>query len=92
MAQEKEQAIQKRVAALNTARKTWRPFGFWALTFHVLAMPAGLIIFSAIRPEFSPSDFTGTYSSILAAWVASAGIRQWGKAQPDNQDDMGPPR
>ena len=63
----------------DTASKSWRPFGFWALTLNTsLGFPI-LIAGVYFKPEAPWGTLAGAYASLLATWAVAAGIRQWGK-------------
>lgn len=63
----------------DMSARWWRQFGFWGLTLNaVLGFPI-LVVGSMLRSSWEIDALIGVYASILAAWVASAGIRQWGK-------------
>jgi hypothetical protein len=59
--------------------KTWRPFGCWMLTINVSFGFPGLFIATYLKPDTNWSIVSGTYAALLTAWIAAAGIRQWGK-------------
>jgi len=57
----------------------WRQVGFWGLTINaVLGFPI-LVLALWFAPETDWGIMTAIYPTILAAWCAAAGIRQWGK-------------
>lgn len=61
------------------ARKIWRLVGYWGLTLNVVFMPAALVIVPMYVPAVSLNLVSGHYPMMLAAWVAAAAVRQWGK-------------
>ena len=64
---------------LATSSKWWRQVGYWALTIQItLGLPA-LFVIPVIWPETNLTLASSAYMAVLAAWVAAAGIRQWGK-------------
>ena len=66
--------------ARNGASKWWRPVGYWALTINVaLGFPAIVAMAVLDKGTAVLGTVAGTYASLLAAWAAAAGIRQWGK-------------
>ena len=64
---------------METSKRTWRPFGFWALTINASFGFPVLVIGVFLRPEAPWSVLAGSYASVLMAWCMAAGIRQWGK-------------
>lgn len=70
------------------ANRTWRPFGYWMLTLNA---SFGLPLMYAFAVLDVGVDHLGTlagaYASVLAAWAAGAGIRQWGKNTGTEQGD-----
>ena len=67
----------------DTASKSWRPFGYWALTINVAFGFVTLVILAVLGIDIGV--LAGSYASLLAAWCAAAGIRQWGKH--NNEDE-----
>ena len=63
----------------DTASRSWRPFGYWALTLNVAFGFPALVIGSVVSPETEWGIIAGSYASLLMAWATAAGIRQWGK-------------
>ncbi len=63
----------------DIASKSWRPFGFWALTLIVSFGFPVVVVGVFVAPDAPWSTITGMYTSVLFAWAAAAGIRQWGK-------------
>ncbi len=62
------------------SQKHWRPFGYWALTLNAaLGFPALVTLAILEKGTDSLGVLAGAYASVLATWAASAGIRQWGK-------------
>jgi Na+(H+)/acetate symporter ActP len=64
---------------LETSKRLWRQVGFWGLTLSAtLGFPI-VVLGVILRPEADWGALTGMYTPVLFAWVAAAGIRQWGK-------------
>lgn len=62
--------------------RTWRPFGYWALTLHVAATPFLIVIGPELFPNFDSINIeilSDLYPATLAAWISAAAVRQWGK-------------
>lgn len=65
----------------DVSARWWRQVGFWGLTVNaVLGFPI-LLLALWFKPETDWGIMTAIYPTILAAWCAAAGIRQWGKNQ-----------
>lgn len=65
----------------DLSARWWRQVGFWGLTINaVLGFPI-LVLALWFAPETDWGIMTAIYPTILAAWCAAAGIRQWGKNQ-----------
>jgi hypothetical protein len=62
----------------DSASKWWRPIGYWMLTFNA-SLGFAVLIAMAVFDIGQLGVISGAYASILAAWCAAAGIRQWGK-------------
>lgn len=74
--------------ARDISARWWRQVGFWGLTFNaILGFPAMafLLVFGV-----EIGTLAGAYATILAAWTAAAGIRQWGKNR--NAEEVEPTR
>ncbi len=62
--------------------RTWRPFGYWALTLNVSFIPLFVIAGPLLSPRIdtiSVEMLTDLYPAMLACWAAAAAVRQWGK-------------
>ena len=58
--------------------KWWRQVGFWGITLNTIAgfpLIACIVLFT----DKDPTPVIIAFGSILTAWLACAGIRQWGK-------------
>ena len=67
--------------ARSVSAKWWRQVGFWGLTANmVLGFPV-ILVALWYAPEADWGILSAIYPTILAAWCAAAGIRQWGKNQ-----------
>lgn len=64
----------------DKASKSWRPFGYWALTLNAAFGFPALLISNYLTQDKDWSEFTGVYTAVLFTWAAAAGIRQWGKS------------
>lgn len=73
----------------DMASRYWRPFGYWALTLNVSFGFPAILIAHIVRPEGAWGTVAGSFSALLMAWCAAAGIRQWGKN--DGAELDGPP-
>lgn len=61
--------------------RTWRPFGYWGLTVNVSLGPAFMVAVPILWPDASLVLLAQVYPMLLAAWVAAAAVRQWGKVK-----------
>lgn len=61
------------------ASRSWRPFGFWALTINSAVGFPVILIGLVVMPDSDWAVAAGAYATVLATWAAAAGIRQWGK-------------
>lgn len=71
--------MNKKPTARDVSATWWRQVGFWGLTVNMIV---GFPVIAAVvvaRPETDVSSIVVAFGSILTAWVAAAGIRQWGK-------------
>ena len=59
--------------------RTWRPFGYWALTINVSLGPVIMVVFPILWPNVNLLLIAQVYPMLLASWAAAAAIRQWGK-------------
>lgn len=76
--------------ARDLSARWWRQVGFWGLTLNaVLGFPA-MIALLLLDGETELGVLSGAYATILAAWTAAAGIRQWGKNR--NAEEVEPAR
>ena len=63
----------------DLSARWWRQVGFWGLTINaVLGFPA-MVALLVLDAGVELGTLAGAYASILAAWTAAAGVRQWGK-------------
>ena len=77
---------EPRTPKCDLSARWWRQVGFWGLTFNaVLGFPAmvALLVFGSATEL---GVLSGAYATILAAWTAAAGIRQWGKNREAEQE------
>ena len=83
-----EEAKRAGTPARDLSARWWRQVGFWGLTLNaVLGFPA---MVSLLVLDVELGALAGAYASILAAWTAAAGIRQWGKNR--NAEEVEPAR
>ena len=62
--------------------RTWRPFGYWALTLNVSLIPPFIVLGPTILSTVDMVHvdmLSDLYPGLLAAWVSAAAVRQWGK-------------
>ena len=59
--------------------RTWRPLGYWGLTINVTLGPVWMSVVPVIWPATNMTLLAQVYPTLLAAWVAAAAVRQWGK-------------
>ncbi len=64
----------------DAASRWWRPVGFWGLTLGTISGFPAVVVLAILTPD-SPAIGTvsSAYGTLLLAWVAAAGVRQWGK-------------
>lgn len=62
----------------DKASASWRPIGYWALTINA-ALGFPILAVATFMSVTDLGVLAGAYASVLAAWAAAAGIRQWGK-------------
>ena len=59
--------------------RTWRPFGYWALTLNVALIPPFVILGPSLFPSvdlMAVEMLTDLYPALLATWAAAATVRQ----------------
>ncbi len=64
--------------------RTWRPFGYWALTLNISFIPLFVIVGPLLTTHIDSINVemvTDLYPAMLATWAAAAAVRQWGKNQ-----------
>lgn len=73
----------------NRASKSWRPAGAWALTLNAsLGFPALLAMAIFDKGTDNIGTLVGAYGTVLAAWATAAGIRQWGKNNGSELEEL----
>ena len=65
----------------DLSARWWRQIGFWGLTLNAVTGFPILVLALWLKPDTDWGIMTAIYPTILAAWCAAAGIRQWGKNQ-----------
>lgn len=75
----------------DISAKWWRQVGYWGLTLNAsLGFPVLILALWFSSDDTDWSIMTAIYPTILAAWCAAAGIRQWGKNKGSEVENPGP--